>query len=88
MEPASRFFTAATPPGVYQMDLGASSTLQLPHDVLAPDVRGDAVLVIEVASLAPQRFQQWELRAVEAGQTVISIEVDGRPLSWTLVVTA
>jgi hypothetical protein len=88
MEPAPRFFTTATPLGVYQMDLGASSTLQLPNDAPAPDVRGDAVLVIEVASLAPQRFKQWELRAAEVGQTVISIDVDGRPISWTLVVTA
>jgi len=83
--PAPRFFTPATPSGAYRMAVGESSTIQLPDDAPAPEVRGGAALVIDVASVAPAGFRQWELRGVAAGEATISIGGD-RPALWLLIV--
>jgi len=84
--PAPRFFTIATPTGTYSLSVGDSSTVQLPPDVPEPTTVGSSVLLIGVANVADSGNRQWELRAVEAGETIITVPVAAGSLNWTLVV--
>jgi hypothetical protein len=83
---APRFFTIATPSGSYTLTLDGTSTLQLPPDTPQPTVSGTSVLVMDVASLTNTGNKQWELRAVQAGETTISVETPENSKTWTLIV--
>ena len=87
-EEAPRFITELTEPGAFTLAQGASITLQLPVGGEPPRVEGDAIELIEVASVAPAGSAQWEIRAVAPGDAEITVTVDGRPLRWVLVVEA
>ena len=87
MHPAPRFFTPATPPGRYGMVVGGSATLQLPTTAGVPELRGNSVELIDLASPAPAGSRQWELRALEPGETRVTVVADGRAITWMLVVT-
>ena len=69
------------------MAAGGSATLQLPDTASDPELRGVSVELIDVSSLAPAGSRQWELRAIEQGETRITVLVDGRAITWILVVT-
>ena len=84
--PAPRFFTIATPTGTYSLSVGDSSTVQLPTDVSEPTAVGSSVLLIGMANVADSGNRQWELRAVEAGETIITVQVAEGSLIWTLTV--
>lgn len=84
--PLPRFVTEETPDGRYSMEVGDSATLELPQGTLTPDVRGEAVEVIDVAWFADPGVAQWELRAVKPGQTTIAARADGKRHVWTISV--
>ena len=84
--PAPRFFTIATPTGIYYLPVGDSSTIQLPTDVPEPTAVGSSVLLIGMANVADSGNRQWELRAVKAGETIITVQVAEGSLIWTLAV--
>lgn len=82
-----RFVTEDTPDGRYTMGVDDSATLELPQGTTSPSVRGDAVEVFDVASLADSGVAQWEIRAIERGESTITAIVDGREHVWTVAVT-
>ena len=84
--PAPRFFTIATPAGAYSLSVGDSSTIQLPADVPEPTAVGSSVVLIGMANVADSGNRQWELRAVGAGETTITVQGPDGSLIWTLTV--
>jgi len=85
--PLPRFVTEATPDGRYTMVVDDSATLELPQGTTSPSVTGTAVEVFDVASLADSGVAQWEIRAIERGESTVTAIVDGREHVWTVAVT-
>ena len=83
---APRFITPETPSGAYLLRLGGTATLQLPPDAPEPTTEGVSVLVVPLAPLTPPGNRQWELRAVEQGDTRITVDLATESHDWTLQV--
>jgi len=60
--------------------------MQLPPDAPEPTIQGVSVLVIPLAPLAPTGNRRWELRAVEEGDTHITVDLATGRRDWTLLV--
>jgi predicted secreted protein len=85
MDPAPRLFTQETPTGSYVMAIGQTAALRLVPGTPPPVVEGTSVLVLEVAFLTDPGYREWELRAVEVGETSIQLG-DGSGPAFRLVV--
>ena len=84
--PAPRFFTLATPTGTYSMSVDTSATVQLPPDIPEPTVEGESVILIGTANVVDSGNRQWELRAVEPGETTVTVKSSDGSIMWTLLV--
>ena len=88
MSPVPEVFMEDTEGGRYLMEIGVTSMLRLfDPDSSLSSTEGESVEVIEVAYLADPGFREWELRAVAAGATTITIETAQDVVTWELVVT-
>ncbi len=88
MSPVPEVFMEDTDGGRYLMEIGATSMLRLfDPDSSLSSTEGESVEVIEVAYLTDPGFREWELRAVAAGVTTITIETAQDVVTWELVVT-
>jgi predicted secreted protein len=79
-------FTEKTAEGAYSMLVGDTSSLRLGPKSPPPEVEGSSVLVLELAFLTDPGYKEWELRAVEPGETTVTVESGSEPLTFLLVV--
>lgn len=88
MSPVPEVFMEGTEGGRYLMEVGVTSMLRLfdPGSSLS-STEGASVEVIEVAYLTDPGFREWELRAVAAGATTITVETAEDVVTWELIVT-
>ena len=88
MRPVPKVFMEDTEGGRYHLEIGVTSMLRLIEpDSSLSSTKGGSVEVIEVAYLTDPGFREWELRAVAAGATTITIETAQEVVTWELVVT-
>jgi len=70
------------------MQVGQTAAIILPiYDWQPPEVEGDAVLLIEVDSLADSGQREWEVRAVRVGTATVTARGDFSSATWRFIVS-